>query len=269
MQGLKAAVLLAVVVLPAVAQGQIFKCVDEAGRVGYQDTNCPMGIEEILFSYRLGRLEAPWERSVSDVNEDQEAEVLAQLRLSRVTPFLESNDGNWESAVNAPRLDPGTVIFITGIEGAGNDAWFAAFRVVNDERDFGVINSVAIMGQDESLPLIDWPNALAKTDQAKTAAAMSDNFSALPGYDIEAYCDDYASGMEELGVEPDSARERCLSAEHDAQNALSTQYQELPFIISQTCTIESLASSEGSYEDLQRCVEIKEMFSGDALTFPG
>lgn len=41
MQGLKAAVLLAAVVLPAVAQGQIFKCVDETEHVTYQDRPCP------------------------------------------------------------------------------------------------------------------------------------------------------------------------------------------------------------------------------------
>lgn len=41
MQGLKAAVLLASVMLPVVAQGQIFKCVDDSEHVTYQDRPCP------------------------------------------------------------------------------------------------------------------------------------------------------------------------------------------------------------------------------------
>lgn len=41
MWGVKAAVLLAAMALPAAAQGQIFKCVDEADHVTYQDRPCP------------------------------------------------------------------------------------------------------------------------------------------------------------------------------------------------------------------------------------
>ncbi|HBK37976.1 MAG TPA: hypothetical protein DDZ35_14780 [Halomonas sp.] len=256
---------------PVVAQGQIFKCVDEAGRVAYQGAHCPAGSEETRLDIRGGRAVpvVPTSHAETSLNVEEQVSVLAQFRLSRPTPFLESNDGHWESAVNAPRLAPGTTVFITGIEGVGNDAWFTSFRVSNDERDFGVISSGAIVGQEESLILSDWPNALAKTSQASTASRLSDNFSALPEYDVDSYCDSYAGGMEKLGVDPNKALERCLSAEHEASDSLGARYHRLPFIISQTCTIESLNSGAGSYEDLLRCVEIKEMYSGDALTFPG
>lgn len=55
MRGAKAVAVLAAVVLPAVALGQIFKCVDAVGNVAYQSAYCPKGSEEIRLKIRGGR----------------------------------------------------------------------------------------------------------------------------------------------------------------------------------------------------------------------
>lgn len=266
-------VLLAVLALPAAVQGQVFKCVDDAGRTTYQSVFCPASADQTQLVFSSDRLVAvvyspmPAEASHAEEKVSGDANVLAWFRLSRATPFLQSNDGNWETAVNAPKLPPGTTIFITGVEGAGNDAWFEAFREVNGEHDYGVINAAAITGQTDALPLSEWPIALSDSAVVDSAASLSSGFQALPEYNVESYCEGYASEVEALGVDHSNALDRCLALENEAQASLATQYRQLPFIVSQTCTVQSLANGMGSYQRMLHCVELKEMFTGEALTF--
>jgi hypothetical protein len=266
-------VLLAALAMPPVVQGQVFKCVDDAGRTTYQSAFCPASADETQLIFSRGRLvpvvKPPVPAEASPVAEtvSEDRKVLARFRLSRATPFLQSNDGNWETAVNAPRLPPGTTIFITGVEGAGNDAWFEAFREVNGERDYGVINAAAITGQTDALPLSEWPIALSDSAVVDSAASLSSGFQMLPEYNVETYCEGYASEVAALGVDHSNALDRCLALENEAQASLAAQYRQLPFIVSQTCTVQSLANGMGSYQRMLHCVELKEMFTGEALTF--
>ena len=179
MWGAKTAALLAALALPLAAQGQIYKCTNGAEHVTYQDTLCPAGVEGMRLSIRGGRA-----IPASTNGPSPKIEALAQFRLSAPTPFLDNNDGKIDTALNAPSLQPGTTIFITEMDRVGSTAWFHAFRQIGGQRDFGWISYLAIIGQDESLPLIDWNNALAESEKVSRAAALSNNFSALPKYDI-------------------------------------------------------------------------------------
>ncbi|MFI8748842.1 DUF4124 domain-containing protein [Vreelandella lionensis] len=250
--------------LPLAAQADIIKCVNATGQVAYQDSRCPAGAEETVLKIRGGRVEAYKART-----QPLEAQALARFRLSSATPFFENNNGGLEEALRAPSLKPGTVIFITEIERVGDDDLYRAFTQSGSHADFGWIYVPALMGQDESLPLIDWNNALKEADKVAVAAEFSNGFAKLPEFDSEQYCADYASEVDSLGVDQEQARTQCLEAQQRAFAELNGRFESLPFIIRQTCSIESVIESSGSYDELFRCVEIKEQFSGDELTFPG
>lgn len=57
MHGVRAVGLLAALAFPLIAQGQIYKCVDDTEHVTYQDFACPTGSEEAQLYYSRGRLQ--------------------------------------------------------------------------------------------------------------------------------------------------------------------------------------------------------------------
>lgn len=87
MSGVRAAGLLASLVLPLVAQGQIYKCVDDAKHVTYQDFVCPLGSEKVLLQFNFGRLEEIPDTSqvipVQDLLPIGSAELQAKLLIAR------------------------------------------------------------------------------------------------------------------------------------------------------------------------------------------
>lgn len=268
----KLAVVVGLALLPAVAQGgwssvsagsgAVYKCV-ESGHVTYQAGPCPAGATQTL----PGRAKQNQEqREAVEARSMPRQEVpLARFRLSEETPFLPKNDGKLETAFNAPSLQPGEVVFIVGAEGSGNDAWYRAFRVQNGKRDYGFIYSPALLGQDESLPLNDWVHALKKPSQVRRAEKQTNGFRVLPSHDIDEYCDGWTIKIAaQADIDKKKFRESCLNSERSSEADMSSRFQQLPFIIRKTCAIES----PRSYESLKTCVDLKQDFYGDALTFP-
>lgn len=87
MCGLRVASLVASLVLPLVAQGQIFKCIDDTEHVTYQDFVCPVGSEEVRLYFNFGRLEEAPDTSqvipVQDLLPIGSAELQAKLLIAR------------------------------------------------------------------------------------------------------------------------------------------------------------------------------------------
>lgn len=239
------------------SSGAVYKCVD-GENVAYQAIVCPGEGE------RMGGHESrpPAERTSPA---EKAPEVLARFRLSDKTPFLPNNDGEWETAFNAPNLQPGEVVFIVGVDRSGADAWYRAFRLQDGKRDYGFIYAPALLGQDEVIPLNDWTYALEKPSQVRRAEKQTDGFRVLPNHDIDEYCDNGVSKMAaKADINKQKFREACLSVERSSEADMSSRFQRLPFIIRKTCAIES----PRGYESLKSCVDLKQDFYGDALTFP-
>lgn len=280
MQGtVKPALLLALVAAPLLVHGSwssisvgtdaVYKC-EQGGQVTFQDTSCPPGATQTPARPGDNAKQKAQEQANSQPSEMEAAasqeDVLARFRLSDKTPFLPRTDGGLEVALNAPDLPPGEAVFIVGAKGSGNDAWYRAFRNRGGKRDYGFISRMALLGQDESIPLDDWIHALDKTSDLKKAAQKTDGFTSLPEHDVDAFCAAaFRKLSEKADIDRENFRDSCLKTEQQSRRNIKSRFANLPLIIRKTCAIEAL----NSYESLKSCVDIKQRYSGNALTFPG
>lgn len=116
MQRTNVAMLLVGLALPLVAQGQIFKCVDEAGRVGYQGAFCPNGSEETRFKI-LGDRVVPYTATTI------QPEIDARERIATRNSQARANREQ-QKASQVPILDVETSCRRVAEAGGGYDAGY-------------------------------------------------------------------------------------------------------------------------------------------------
>lgn len=283
MQGtVKPALLLALVAAPLLVHGSwssvsvgtdaVYKC-EQGGQVTFQDTSCPPGATQTPARLGDNAKQKAQEQADSQPSEMEAAasqeNVLARFRLSHKTPLLPKNDGKLETAFYAPKMQPGELLFIVGTEGSGSDAWYRAFRIENGKRDYGVVASGALLGQDESIPLNDWVYALEDPAKVGKASRKTSGFEKLPNYDPEQYCSIRKAFIEDEGQDyTQKVFRSCLDTQKKAKAKLKGKFASLPFLIRKTCAIETVDEKSSSYRDLRTCIAAKQKHSGDALTFP-